>query len=108
MSSVDWNRLHELQADIGKEDFLDVAMVFVAELEETLSGMTAEAATADDFHFLRGSAANLGFTALVEACSQAEARTKTGALPDVDAVKSAFGQALTEMSAQMPGLTIAA
>ena len=108
MTSVDWVRLNELRNDIGEEDFADVALLFVAELQETLSGLTAETAVAGDFHFLRGSAANLGFNALVEACSQAEAACKAANLPNVDAVKRAFDQAIEEMSAEMPGLEIAA
>ncbi len=108
MTSVDWDRLNELKNDIGEEDFADVAILFVAELQETLSGMTATGAAAEDFHFLRGSAANLGFKALVDACTTAEATCKAGSVPDVDAVKSAFELALAEMSGQMPDLALAA
>ncbi|MEX3017422.1 Hpt domain-containing protein [Gymnodinialimonas hymeniacidonis] len=105
---VDWERLNELKDDIGEEDFADVATLFVSELQDTLSGMQVATAAAEDFHFLRGSAANLGFTALVAACSRAEAAAKAGEAPDVAAVKSAFNAALAEMSAKMPDLAMAA
>ncbi|MEJ6390046.1 Hpt domain-containing protein [Gymnodinialimonas ulvae] len=108
MLSVDWDRLNELKADIGDEDFADVAMLFVTELQDTLSALTPENAAADDFHFLRGSASNLGFTALVTACSTAEAACASGQSPDVDAVRTAFGSALAEMSKEMPDLALAA
>ncbi len=105
---VDWDRLNELKSDIGEEDFADVAVLFVSELQDTLSAMEVATAVADDFHFLRGSAANLGFTALVAACSQAEAAAKAGQAPDVASVKAAFDQALAEISAKMPDLAVAA
>ena len=106
--TVDWDRLNELKQDIGEEDFADVAILFVSELQETLACLTADMAKASDFHFLRGSAANLGFTALVDACSAAEAACESGAVPDVDAVKAAFQAAMEEMAAGLPDLPIAA
>jgi HPt (histidine-containing phosphotransfer) domain-containing protein len=108
MHCVDWDRLNELKTDIGEEDFADVAMLFVTELQDTLSALTPENAAAHDFHFLRGSASNLGFTALVTACSTAEAACASGQRPDVDAVRVAFDGALSEMSREMPDLALAA
>lgn len=108
MLSVDWDRLNELKADIGDEDFADVAMLFVTELQDTLSALTPEHAAAHDFHFLRGSASNLGFMSLVSACSTAEAACASGQRPDVDAVRAAFANALAEMSKEMPDLALAA
>lgn len=108
MSHVDWSRLNELRADIGEEDFADVAMLFVAELQETLENLTAADATTADFHFLRGSAANLGFVTLVASCSAAEAACNSGTLPDVDAVRAAFSAALEEVGPKVPELAIAA
>ncbi len=108
MSGVDWDRLNELRSDIGEEDFADVAILFVAELQESLDGLTPETAKAADFHFLRGSAANLGFTALVEACSAAEAACNASASPDVAAVRTAFETAMEEVEPQVPELSRAA
>jgi HPt (histidine-containing phosphotransfer) domain-containing protein len=108
MNVVDWNRLNELRADIGEEDFADVAMLFVAELQETLDRLTPTSATSADFHFLRGSAANLGFDALVQACSTAEAACNASTPPDVDAVRTAFEAAMLEVQPHVPELAIAA
>lgn len=108
MTCVDWDRLNELKADIGEEDFADVAMLFVTELQETLSTLTSDRAAANDFHFLRGSAANLGLDALVAACEAAENACVAGTTPDVDAVRAAFDCALAEMAKELPDLAIAA
>lgn len=108
MPVVDWDRLNELRADIGEEDFADVAILFVAELHETLERLTPEGATAADFHFLRGSAANLGFEALLRACSTAEEACNAGTLPDVDGVRAAFAAAIAEVEPHVPELASAA
>lgn len=108
MSHVDWDRLNELRADIGEEDFADVAMLFVAELQETLTGLAADTATVADFHFLRGSAANLGFVTLVSSCSTAEEACNGGRLPNVEAVRAAFYDALSEVGPHVPELADAA
>lgn len=107
MNHVDWDRLNELRSDIGEEDFADVAMLFVAELQETLDALTPDKATSADFHFLRGSAANLGFVALVNACSAAENACNGSAPPDVEAVRAAFAAALAEVAPHVPELAAA-
>ncbi|WP_224816543.1 Hpt domain-containing protein [Hasllibacter sp. MH4015] len=108
MSAIDWDRLNELRSDIGEEDFADVAILFVAELQESLDGLDPATANVADFHFVRGSAANLGFTALVEACASAETACQTGAAPDVEAVRRAFDDALAEVRPTVPELADAA
>lgn len=104
MDSIDWDRLNELRDDIGEEDFADVALLFVAELQETLARLTDETAQASDFHFLRGSASNLGFVALVAACSAAEAACNAGTCPDVASLRQAFTDAIAEVGPRVPEL----
>ncbi|MBY4894155.1 Hpt domain-containing protein [Rhodobacteraceae bacterium N5(2021)] len=104
MDHVDWDRLNELRTDIGEEDFADVAMLFVAELQETLEKLSPDTATSADFHFLRGSAANLGFVTLVAACATAEEACNASNVPDVAAVSAAFMAALDEVAPRVPEL----
>lgn len=108
MSGVDWDRMNELRNDIGEEDFADVAILFVAELRDSLGALGPETATAADFHFLRGSAANLGFVAMVDACTRAELACGEGRLPDVAAVRRAFEDAMREVAPRVPELGRAA
>ncbi len=108
MAAVDWDRLNELRDDIGEEDFADVAIMFVGELQETLDRLTEGTAIASDFHFLRGSASNLGFVALVAACLAAEAACNDGQSPDLAAVRAAFAEAMAEVGPRVPALIRAA
>lgn len=107
---IDWDRLNGLRADIGEEDFADIAFIFVAEITEYLDRLTANpaSATAGDFHFLRGSAANIGFAAMVEACRSAEAACNAGTPPDIAAVADTFTASLTAISHDIPGIADAA
>ena len=59
----DLDRLMSLRDDIGAEDFTEIVLLFFSEIGEKLEQMGAAVAppSAGDFHFLRGSAANLGF-----------------------------------------------
>ena len=107
---IDWDRLNALRDDIGEEDFADVAIVFISEIGEKLAELTAPpaAASADDFHFLRGSAVNLGLAALAEACTSAECACTAGEPPDLPAVAAEFEAALAALAPVVPGAARAA
>jgi HPt (histidine-containing phosphotransfer) domain-containing protein len=109
MTLIDWDHLMSLRADIGEEDFADVAFVFFSEIDGKLADLQADhvRATAEDFHFLRGSAANLGFSAMVAACAAAEAACAAGKPPDLAAVVESYEAAMAELRPRMPELDAA-
>lgn len=104
---IDWTRLNDLRADIGEADFADVAKLFVTEMRDRLVALATHpaAATSEDFHFLRGSAANLGLSDMVAACNAAESACKTGTSPDITAVADAFAAAIIVIATEIPGLS---
>lgn len=63
---IDWTRVAELRAEIGAEDFDEVAELFLMEVEDTLSRLSRASADVTQMqellHFLKGSALNLGFS----------------------------------------------
>ncbi len=107
---IDWDRLREIRADIGEEDFDDVALLFVAEISEHVDRLTVAPATASaaDFHFLRGSAANLGFRGLASACAAAEDACRDGGAPDLAGIQCIFRESLNLVVAEVPALAEAA
>lgn len=109
MREVDWDHLNALRDDIGAEDFADVVLLFFSEIGERLDGMRAGSVppSAADFHFLRGSAANLGFVHMVGACETAEAACSAGHTPDLQAVLAAFEAALAVVRREVPDLAAA-
>jgi HPt (histidine-containing phosphotransfer) domain-containing protein len=91
---IDWERVKELRAEIGADDFSEVAVMFLEEADEAVSrlspDMSAKALEAD-LHFLKGAALNLGFDALSGLCQEGERRAAandTGI--DLDAVRSTY------------------
>jgi FOG: HPt domain len=107
MSGVDWDHLMSLRDDIGTEDFTEIVLLFFTEIGEKLDHMSAAALppTAGDFHFLRGSAANLGFIAMVRACEEAEAACRESRPPDLAAVAKSYRDALECARSHVPELS---
>lgn len=107
---IDWQRLNTLREDIGEDDFGDVALLFVSEMTEHLDRLAGDPALArmEDFHFLRGSAANMGLSALVDACGLAEAACLAGQPPDVTGINALFDASLAILRSDLPELGEAA
>lgn len=91
---IDWERVKELRAEIGSDDFEEVAAMFLEEADEAVArlapGLTPKAMEAD-LHFLKGAALNLGFGALSGLCQDGERRASTGDTNvDLEAVRTTY------------------
>jgi histidine phosphotransfer protein HptB len=78
---IDWKRVEELREEIGDDDFVEVAGMFLEEADQTI--MTLEGGLAPEdvegqLHFLKGSALNLGLCDLAAVCQDGERRAATG------------------------------
>jgi HPt (histidine-containing phosphotransfer) domain-containing protein len=91
---IDWERVKELRAEIGAEDFGEVAVMFLEEADEAvgrLSQQLSAKAVEADLHFLKGAALNLGFDALSGLCQDGERRAAAGDTDiDLEAVRAAY------------------
>lgn len=107
---IDWTKLNDLRSNIGDKDFSDLAHLFVTEMGERLAQIAAapSKATVEDFHFLRGGAANLGLLTMVAACHAAETACRAGGTPDIAAVSHAFGAAVSAIQTELPDIASAA
>ena len=68
---LDWDRISELKSEVGEDAFDEVLELFLEEVDEVigkLSPRTGDTDFAEAMHFLRGSAANLGFQSMAELC----------------------------------------
>ncbi|WP_245780892.1 Hpt domain-containing protein [Litoreibacter janthinus] len=85
-----------MKDDLGDDDFQEVTGLFLEEVEEKLKALILNApqANADDLHFLKGSAANLGFEGFRALCEQMEQTPETASLDELrllyEQSKSAF------------------
>ena len=71
---LNWSRVEELKDDLGEEDFQEITNLFLQEVEEKLAELSCGTpdALAAALHFLKGSAANLGFEGFRAMCEQME------------------------------------
>lgn len=92
---IDWSRVEELRSDLGSEDFAEITALFLDEVEEKLETLSSGGSMnlADDFHFLKGSAANLGFAKLRDLCLVAENAQNFG---DISALVAAYESSKSE------------
>ncbi|KMK65429.1 Hpt domain-containing protein [Puniceibacterium sp. IMCC21224] len=85
---IDWSRVRELCDEIGADDFGEVVELFLAEVEETLDSLPTRMSDANALenalHFLKGSALNLGFSALAQHCQAAERAAAGGDVVGID------------------------
>ncbi len=64
---IRWERVNELRDEVGADDFKEVVDLFLEEVEEVIERLRDSPDPTrfeEDFHFLKGSALNLGFGAL--------------------------------------------
>ena len=81
---VNWDRVAELEAEIGADDFGEVVEIFLEECDGTAARLPESKALEADLHFLRGAAMNLGLDAMAAACQDGERAAAGGRDAEVD------------------------
>jgi histidine phosphotransfer protein HptB len=84
---IDWKRVDELREEIGSDGFAEVADMFLEEAEGAVQALLTGAAMDEvegQLHFLKGSALNLGLSALAAVCQDGERKAATGNAAAVD------------------------
>ncbi|MFN3276252.1 MAG: Hpt domain-containing protein [Paracoccus sp. (in: a-proteobacteria)] len=76
---IDWDRVHDMRAEVGDEEFGPLAEQFLTEIETRLMRLGRSPAQLFlDLHVLRGSALNMGFRELAALCLVGEANLRDG------------------------------
>ena len=84
---IDWTRITNLRDEIGADDFDEVVELFLDEVHiviEKLRSAPDLGALEADFHFLKGSALNLGFTTFSEKCHNSERQAAQGLMAQIN------------------------
>ena len=89
---LDHQKINQLRKDLGAEGFAEIVDIFFAEVEEVFGRIQADGASATDMHFLKGSGANVGFTAFSKTCQIVEHSLNEGGRADLDAVRRSFAK----------------
>ena len=110
---IDWERVLELKNDILCEDFPEVFDLFLEEVKSVLTRLRSNPrpnSLEDEFHFLKGSAINVGFVEFADLCAQAEkaAAMGNGEAIEINAVLNAFDASLSTFMERKSELGLAA
>ena len=84
---IDWEKVNELQAEIGAEDFAEVVDLFLDEVDEAMQDLrlgVEQGEVEGCLHFLKGSALNLGFRAFSTLCAEGESAAAAGKFEQID------------------------
>jgi HPt (histidine-containing phosphotransfer) domain-containing protein len=97
---INWERAGELREEIGPADFAEVVDLFLEEVSAVM-GLLHEIEDEQlgaNLHFIKGSALNLGFRALADACLAGERLVAAGRpeMVDLDGLDSVYQQSLEE------------
>ena len=99
---IDWDRIGELRAEIGEDDFAEVLDLFFEDVDDAvvrLRSATGQGPLAEALHFLKGSAQNLGLSQVSALCAQAETRLSDvgQARPDIETIVAVLATAREEL-----------
>ncbi len=84
---IDWERVADLRAEVGEDEFAEVVELFLEEVEGVIDRLRATPQAAlyeQDLHFLKGSALNLGFREFSSLCQTGEKLAASGLAAKVD------------------------
>jgi len=105
---IDWQRIHELRAEIGAEDFAEVVSLFLEEADDAvlrlLPGRPADMLEAD-LHFLKGAALNLGFADFAALCQAGEHAAAQGSTAvDLGHIRACYDASKTAFEAGLDSI----
>ncbi len=101
---IDWSRVAQLREEIGEEDFAEVVVLFLDEVEGLLAGLQPGATDLGaQLHLLRGSALNLGFAGLAALCETGEQAAEAGRAGTVDlgALRDSFARSRDDFAQRL-------
>ncbi|TCP27520.1 Hpt domain-containing protein [Rhodovulum adriaticum] len=92
---IDWARVTDLRTEVGETAFSEVLELFLEEMDDAmarLAGRVEQAAMADELHFARGAALNLGLREFSTLCQRLEHAARTGQQIDLAPLRACYDQ----------------
>ncbi len=85
---IDWSYVKQLETDVGAEEFRNIVALFLDEVDSEIellrNSITGAGMLESKMHFLKGSAAYLGFREFAGLCAQNEVLAAGGRAEEVD------------------------
>ena len=108
---LDWNRISELQEEIGPDAFHEVVALFLEEVDASLARLgrlTEPREVEGELHFIKGCALNFGFRGLADLTARGEMAARAGDLSGISVatVADAYGLSKREFLAALSDPTV--
>lgn len=98
---IDWDRIAELQEEVGEDSFIEVIGMFFEEVEEVLARLDCKDAEQlkAGLHFLKGAALNIGMSEVSNLCREAESVTAAdnASAADIEGIRIAYESSKAEL-----------
>jgi histidine phosphotransfer protein HptB len=75
---IDWLRIDDLTAEVGKDALAEIVGMFLEETDEVIALLQDATPTVENYHFLKGSALNLGLRDLATVSQRGELEARAG------------------------------
>lgn len=91
---IDWRRVTELREEIGAEDFDEIVVIFLEEVDDAIAALGDGSEPLEaQLHFLKGSALNLGFADFSGLCQRGETLAAAGNTNiDTEEIQSSYAR----------------
>lgn len=103
---VDWNRVKDLQTEVGEDDFEEIIAMFLEEADAVVKRLTIDDSAKSlesDLHFLKGSALNIGLARFAQLCQLGEKTAAAGATDiDLEKIIEVYHQSRDQLLAGLP------
>lgn len=105
---IDWDRVLQLQEEVGEEDFKEVVAMFLDEVGEEIKSLSPDLSAPElesKLHFLKGAALNLGLQSFADICRRGEDMARAGQVQGIDtaAVTACYEASMKEFADVLDG-----
>ncbi len=100
---IDWDHIDRLRQEVGAEGFREIVGLFHTEVADVFARIRIHGPNHTDMHFLKGSAANLGFIDFSKVCQIGEHALREGDSPfDLKSVLTSYETSCQRFASGLP------
>lgn len=104
---IDWARITDLRGEVGDDAFTEVVDLFLEEMSEAMTRLLDgldQTRLANELHFMRGAALNLGLQQFCVLSQRLEHAARTRAPVNLDPLVECYAQSRQALLAGLPAL----
>ncbi|WP_375687854.1 Hpt domain-containing protein [Pseudooceanicola sp. LIPI14-2-Ac024] len=99
---IDWERIGDLRAEVGADDFAEVIALFLDDTDSQVAALAPGPDLEARLHYLKGSAMTVGLPALSDLCRAGETAAGRGAATDLDGIAACYARSRAALIKELP------